>query len=67
MTETMMKVILLLITILTAPILLLGALIQPLDYRVPARIPDAAQLLPPADIQLAGWASVSGSTPPTGS
>ncbi|MGD0813692.1 MAG: beta-L-arabinofuranosidase domain-containing protein [Verrucomicrobiota bacterium] len=51
----MMKAILLLITILTAPILLLGTPVQPLDYRVPAKIPDAAQLLSPADIQLDGW------------
>ena len=50
-----MKAIVLLIAILTAPILLVGAPIQPLEYRVPARMPDAAQLLSPADIQLAGW------------
>jgi uncharacterized protein len=47
--------LLVLFTILTAPSLLLGAPIQPLDYRVPAKIPDAAQLLSPADIQLNGW------------
>jgi len=40
-----MKAILRLITILTAPILLLGAPIQTLDFRVLAGMPDAVKLL----------------------
>jgi DUF1680 family protein len=50
-----MKAILPLIPILTAPLILLAAPIQPLDYRVPAKMPDVVQLLSPADIQLEGW------------
>ena len=54
-TTSFMKAMLLLIAILTAPSILLGAPVQPLDYRVPAKIPDVAQVLSPADIQLDGW------------
>jgi DUF1680 family protein len=36
-------------------ITLVAAPIQPLDFRVSPGIPDAAQLLSPADIQLDGW------------
>lgn len=42
-------------TIILAQFSLLAAPIQPLDYRVPAKIPDAAQILSPADFQLEGW------------
>ena len=50
-----MKASLLIPVLITARITLGGAPIQPLDFRAPARIPDVAQVLSPADIQLAGW------------
>lgn len=50
-----MKALLLISIIITAQISSVAAQIQPLDFRVPAGLPDAAQLLSPADIQLDGW------------
>ena len=50
-----MKALLLIPVIITAQITLVAAPIQPLDFRVPAGMPDAAQVLSPADIQLDGW------------
>ena len=50
-----MKALLLTPVIIAAQITLVAAAIQPLEYRVPAKLPDAAQLLSPGDIQLDGW------------
>ncbi|HEY5912045.1 MAG TPA: beta-L-arabinofuranosidase domain-containing protein [Verrucomicrobiae bacterium] len=50
-----MKALLLIPVIIVAQMTLAAAPIQPLDFRAPAGMPDAAQVLSPADIQLDGW------------
>ncbi len=49
--EGMKKAIIILgVAFVTAQITLVAAPIQPLDFRVPAGMPDATQILSPADI-----------------
>ncbi|HWH68934.1 MAG TPA: beta-L-arabinofuranosidase domain-containing protein, partial [Candidatus Sulfotelmatobacter sp.] len=48
-------IILLAVAFVTAQTTLVAAPVQPLDFRVPAGMPDAAQILSPAAIQLDGW------------
>ncbi len=50
-----MKALRLIPVITIAQITLVATPIQPLDFRVPAGMQDAAQILSPADIQLDGW------------
>ena len=50
-----MKTLSLIPVIIAAQLALVAAPLQPLDFRVPAGMPDAAQILSPADIQLDGW------------
>ncbi len=50
-----MKALLLILAIIVARTTLLAAPIEPVDFLVPAKRPDAAQILSPADVHLAGW------------
>jgi DUF1680 family protein len=50
-----MKGLFLISVIITVQIAVAASPIQSLDFRVPAGMPDTAQVLSPADIQLDGW------------